>query len=84
VSDKPPTDTSHQVRDLLIARWREMSPLERAVVASDLTADIARLAVAGIRLQRPEIAAVDLAHELTRRRYGAPLADAAFRQPSNA
>jgi hypothetical protein len=67
------------VFDVLVDRWRAMSPCERASLAGRLSDDVATLAAAGIRATNPGIGDADLAHELARRRYGSALADAAHR-----
>ncbi|MEZ5177317.1 MAG: hypothetical protein R2746_03275 [Acidimicrobiales bacterium] len=76
-------DTSPDVADLMLARWRTMSPAERATVADHLSIDVATLAEAGTLAQRPTLTGVALRHELARRRYGAALADAAFSDPGD-
>ncbi len=77
-------DTPPEVFDVLVDRWRAMSPCERASLAGRLSNDVATLATAGIRAGNPGIGNVDLAHELARRRYGSALADAAYRRYTEA
>lgn len=73
----PIADTGAEVMEMLVGRWRSMTPAERFGLARQLCLDAERLAVAGIRSRDPGISSEDLSHELTRRRYGCPLADAA-------
>lgn len=71
-------DTTPEATDALVDAWRAMSPVERALIADQLSVDVTALAKAGIRAQNPGISDVDLLHELARRRYGSALADAAY------
>ncbi len=59
-----------------------MTALERAEFADCLSVDVAAIAVAGIRVDRPEASPEELRHELARRRYGKTLADAAYGTPA--
>ncbi|HKY13696.1 MAG TPA: hypothetical protein VJM33_02135 [Microthrixaceae bacterium] len=72
------TDTDPEVRRRLFARWRAMSVQERVDLTNRLCCDVEELAIAGIRLDHPDISSRDLRRELTRRRYGRGLADAAY------
>jgi len=63
---------------MLVERWREMSSVERAELADQLSVDVGRMAVAGILMTHPEFTDVQVRHELARRRYGSALADAAY------
>lgn len=51
-----------------------MSPAERVALADRLSVDVTRLAIAGIRADRPEATHEELVHELARRRYGEEIA----------
>ena len=73
-----PSDTDPEVFGLLVARWRTMSIADRVALVDQMTADVERLAVAGIRADRPGISDTEIRHELARRRFGAPLADRAY------
>ena len=73
-----PPDTSREAWDALTTSWVDMTSPERIAVADRLSRDVARLAIIGIRQAHPEFSDVDVMHELTRRRFGSPLADAAF------
>jgi len=55
-----------------------MTPAQRAELADHLGVDIIKMASAGIRRDRPDISADELARELARRRYGRAFADAAW------
>lgn len=56
-----------------------MTTAERVELVDQITADVERLAVAGILAQQPELSEVEVRHELARRRFGADLADEAYR-----
>ena len=71
-------DTSPEVFDVLLHRWRTMSPHQRAFLADQLSIGVATLATAGILAENVGIDEADLAHELARRRYGSTVADAAY------
>ena len=73
-----PSDTDPEVFGLLVARWRTMSIADRVALVDQMTADVERLAVAGIRADRPGISDTEIRHELARRRFGARLADRAY------
>jgi len=55
-----------------------MSIRERAELTQQLCLDVERLARAGICSQHPTLTAIEVSHELARRRYGRVLADAAY------
>jgi hypothetical protein len=65
-----PTDTDSTVLDRQIEQWRSMSPAERFGIANRLSADVTRLAIAGIRHRHPDASPEDVTYELARRRYG--------------
>ena len=46
-------DTSHEVEERQIERWRMMSPVEKAAIVSALTDAAYRLALAGVRHRHP-------------------------------
>jgi len=73
-----PADTSAEVFALQVEAWRRLSIVERVEIVRKLNANVERLAVAGIRMVDPDIDDDALRHELTRRRYGSELADAAY------
>ncbi|HMS14243.1 MAG TPA: hypothetical protein PKD80_14175 [Microthrixaceae bacterium] len=52
-----------------------MTAHDRAVVADQLSVDVAELATAGIRFDYPEASAEEVREELARRRFGRVLAD---------
>ena len=52
-----------------------MTAHDRAVVADQLSVDVAELAKAGIRFDYPEASAEEVREELARRRFGRVLAD---------
>lgn len=74
-----PVDTDPEVARRQIDRWRAMTLAERRSLIDALHADVERVAIAGIRATRPDLVEVEVRHELARRRYGAELADAAYR-----
>lgn len=73
-----PADTTPEAFEVLVDRWRAMTIGERVALIEQLNRDVEVLAVAGIRATSPELSEVEVRHELARRRFGAPLADAAF------
>jgi hypothetical protein len=71
-------DTDPDVFRRQVARWREMSPGELALLADRMSVEIAEVAIAGIRYVMPDASPHEVHHELARRRYGRRLADAAY------
>jgi hypothetical protein len=55
-----------------------MSIADRAALIQRLCLDAERLARAGIAARHPDFTEVEVCRELTRRRYGDELADAAY------
>ena len=78
-SSSIPSDTDEVAFDVQVERWRSMSIAERVELIDQMHADIEALALAGIVAEQPDLSAVGIRHELARRRYGAELADAAYR-----
>ena len=78
VHSPAPADTDVEVFRRQVDRWREMTPAQRAELADHLSVDVVKMASAGIRRDRPDISADELARELARRRYGRAFADAAW------
>lgn len=74
-----PADTDPGSFDVLVACWRAMSIAERVALVDQMHADVELLAVAGIRATRPDLAGNELLRELARRRFGAAVADEAYR-----
>lgn len=74
-----PADTDPAAFAVLVQRWRSMSVAERVDLLDQLNADVERLAVAGIRAMQPGLTEPEIRHELARRRFGATLADEAYR-----
>lgn len=71
-------DTSLEIEHLQIARWRQMSSVEKAAIVSALTNTVFTLARAGIRHRYPEaspreqflrLAMVTLGPDLARKAY---------------
>lgn len=56
-----------------------MSLAEKAELVEQINADVELMARAGIRAMTPELSERQVRHELARRRFGAELADEAFR-----
>ena len=77
-------DTPPEIADVMVDRWRAMSPYERVLLADHLSVDVASFATAAIRLQNPGIGDGEVSYELTRRRYGSALADAAYGRTADA
>lgn len=80
VAGRIPSDTSDEARDHLVGRLRAMTPAQRALLADQLSLDVATIALAGIRAANPEMTEGDALRELARRRYGSVVADAASPQ----
>lgn len=74
-----PADTDPAAFAVLVERWRSLSVAERVALIDQLNADVERMAVAGIRATNPDLTEPELRHELARRRFGAALADEAYR-----
>lgn len=74
-----PVDTDPAAFAVLVERWRAMSVAERVDLIDQLNADVEQLAVAGIRASHPDLTELEIRHELARRRFGAALADEAYR-----
>jgi len=74
-----PADTDPAAFAVLVERWRSMSVAERVDLVDQITADVEQLAVAGIRAMHPDLTEPEIRHELARRRFGATLADEAYR-----
>lgn len=74
-----PVDTDPEAFAVLVDRWRAMSVAERVDLIDRLNADIERMAIAGIRATNPGLTEPEIRHELARRRFGAALADEAYR-----
>ena len=73
-----PLDTSPDAAIRQLDAWRQMSPQERAALANQMSIDVSRFAVAGIRAQFPGASEERVRHELARRRFGREIADEAF------
>ncbi len=74
-----PSDTDPEVFRVVVERWRTMTVAERVALVEQINADVELLAVAGILAERPGLSEVEVRHELARRRFGATLADEAYR-----
>jgi hypothetical protein len=73
-----PIDTSPEVYEMLIDRWRTMTTAARVELVEQLNADVERMAIAGILADDPSLSELQVRVELARRRYGDELADAAY------
>jgi hypothetical protein len=71
-------DTSLEIEQLQIERWRQMSPVEKAAIVSALTNTVFTLARAGVRHRYPDaspreqflrLAMVTLGPDLARKAY---------------
>jgi hypothetical protein len=79
VTTRSPTDdTDPEVRSLMEARWRSLDVAERVGLIRAMCDEVDVLARAGIRFADPKLTEVGVARELTRRRYGSELAEAAY------
>ena len=73
-----PADTDGASYAVLVASWRGLSLRERAELTQQLCLDVERLARADISARYPTLTAIEVSHELARRRYGRVVADAAY------
>jgi hypothetical protein len=71
-------DTSREARDAQIDGWRRMSGTEKLTLVDDLCRAVDLLARAGIARDHPGATEREILWHLASRRYGSPLADAAF------
>ena len=71
-------DTSPEVEQRQVERWRQMTPAQKAAIVSGLTQAVHQLALAGVRLRYPEaserelflrLALITLGDDLARRAY---------------
>lgn len=67
-------DTDPEVRRLQIDRLRSMTPIERAVLADQLSATVIDLSIAGARAVSPGATDAQLIREVTARRFGRDVA----------
>lgn len=74
-----PADTDPEAFDVLVACWRSMSVADRVALVEQIIADVEMLAITGIRSTRPDADEHALHHALASRRFGAALADEAYR-----
>lgn len=74
-----PADTDPEAFGVLVACWRSMTVADRVVLVDQINADVEMLAVAGIRATRPDVDEHELLHALASRRFGAAIADDAYR-----
>lgn len=74
-----PADTDPAAFAVIVERWRTMSVAERVELIDQLNADVERMAILGIRATHPDLSEPEIRHELARRRFGAALADKAYR-----
>ena len=72
------SDTSLEAERLQVARWRRMSPLEKARQLTEISRAVQQLSLAGIRLRHPgasdhectlRLAVLTLGHPLASRAY---------------
>ncbi len=63
---------------MLADRWRSMTIDERVALIEQMCDDVDVLARAGIVASNPAASELEIVYELTSRRYGRALADAAY------
>lgn len=73
-----PADTDPRVLRMLATHWRTMGITERVELVEQLCVDAERVARAGILAMHPEYTEMQVTRELTRRRYGDAVTDAAY------
>jgi hypothetical protein len=71
-------DTSPEIERLQIDRWRQMSPAQKAAIASGLTRAVYDLALAGVRLRHPQAPAREHFLRLALITLGSDLASRAY------
>lgn len=71
-------DTSLDVQQRVLERFKSMTLSERAATAQSLSDMCTDLALAGMRHQHGELSAENLRWHLAARRYGRPLADQVY------
>lgn len=74
-----PLDTDPEAFRVLVDSWRSLTIAERVELVDQMAADVELLAVTGILAAQPDLSPVEVRHELARRRFGAALADEAYR-----
>lgn len=74
-----PLDTDPEAFRVLVDSWRSLTIAERVELVDQMAADVELLAVTGILAAQPGLSPVEVRHELARRRFGAALADEAYR-----
>jgi hypothetical protein len=75
-----PSDTDPEAFDVLVSCWRSLSVAERVALVDQMHADVEMMALTGIRAMNPGLDEHQVLHELARRRFGAALANEAYRQ----
>ena len=71
-------DTSPEVEERVLARWRSMSPAEKLVEIDDLHRSVEGVARMGIRMRHPEADERELVMRLAALKYGRALVLEAF------
>lgn len=74
-------DTSAEVQQLLVERWRAMEPWQKAELVTALSLDCRRLALAGIRSQEPGASPARERFLLAERQFGSELAREVYGSP---
>jgi hypothetical protein len=74
-----PADTDPEAFGVLVDCWRSMTVADRVALVEQVNADVEMLAIAGIRSMRPDVDEHELLHALASRRFGAAIADDAYR-----
>lgn len=73
-----PIDTTVEIDEMMIERYRRMTPMQRADVMNDLTDMTTKLTIAGITAAHGELSPEAMRWHLCARRYGEQLAIEAF------
>ena len=73
-----PDDTSPEAWRILANRWRTMSPTDKLAVCDQMSIDLIQLAETGIRATEGNVSPERMRYLLTKRRYGATIAEQAF------
>lgn len=72
------SDTTQEAKDVLYDSLQKMSIQDRIELFNKINRDVESIATAGIKRTYPHYSRREINYELTRRRYGAELADLAF------
>ena len=76
-------DAPAEIRDMQVARWREMSARAKLLLVRDLCEGVEQLARAGIRRDHPDVSEREMLWHLAVRRCGTETAGLASERPAD-